>query len=251
MLFGRHIVVVLTSVFAALVVALTAARRSVTQAFSSASSSSVSTATSTSAQQKKAALLESLSVLDELNEASPERSRLIQDLCAVNPTPRPGSTAALTDPAVVSGEWRVVDAPHMATMGTLLRSRFAPVIYQLHSSNRTIVSHARVELPFPPAGGSAFWLSASGTYGSVDEDSVCRVNFDEAWIRRIDGDDDGGDYYPSIDAVPESPLKELVRRVGRTFFIEPFAVFPVSYLDSNLCVFDFELLGTRICAYKQ
>ena len=39
--------------------------------------------------------------------------------------------------------------------------------------------------------------------------------------------------------------------MGKALFIEAFAVFPVSYLDDNLIVFDFELLGTRICARKK
>ena len=115
-----------------------------------------------------------------------------------------------------------------------------------HKEDCTIVAHARVELPFVGAG----WLSASGTYGSQDEDRVCRIRFDEAWVRRID-ESHNNNYYATIDDVPDSWEKEFVRRAGRFLFIEPFAVFPVSYLDDDLIVFDFELLGTRICAYKQ
>ena len=227
---------------------------------------------------QKAAFLNSLDVRHTLNAATPERTRLLQELCAVNPTPRPGSTAAWrADHNIAVGEWRVVYAPHMDAMGRLLRGRFAPVIYQMTSStstdeddedddnvdanspNNKIVSHARVELPFL----GSWWLSVSGTYGSVDQDRVCRVNFDEAWVRRIvvddendttgssSPDDDDSYYYPNIDAVPESPAKEWIRRTGRTLFVEAVAVFPVSYLDHDLVVFDFELLGTRICALKQ
>ena len=56
--------------------------------------------------------------------------------------------------------------------------------------------------------------------------------------------------YPNIDSVPDGISKTLIRNIGRALFIEPFAVFPVSYLDNELIVFDFELLGTRICARK-
>jgi len=220
----------------------------------------------TTSSRQKAAFLNSLDVRHTLNAASPERTRLLQELCAVNPTPRPGSTAAwAADTVVVVGEWRVVYAPHMDAMGRLLRGRFAPVIYQMSNdadnNNNKIVSHARVKLPFL----GSWWFSVSGTYGSVDQDRVCRVNFDEAWVRRIDVVDDENDttgssspdndddscYYPNIDAVPESPAKEWIRRTGRTLFVEAVAVFPVSYLDHDLVVFDFELLGTRICALKQ
>ena len=80
---------------------------------------------------------------------------------------------------------------------------------------------------------------------------VCRVDFDEAWIRSFDNDSFGQGPYPDIERVPDSIMKSLIRNIGRALFIEPFAVFPVSYLDNELIVFDFELLGTRICARKE
>jgi len=80
-------------------------------------------------------------------------------------------------------------------------------------------------------------------------DNVCRVDFDEAWIRKCD-DSFNVQPYENIDSVPDSISKTLIRNMGKALFIEAFAVFPVSYLDNDLIVFDFELLGTRICAYK-
>ena len=81
-------------------------------------------------------------------------------------------------------------------------------------------------------------------------DNVCRVDFDEAWIRTCD-DSFKVQPYESIDSVPDSISKTLIRNMGKALFIEAFAVFPVSYLDDNLIVFDFELLDTRICARKK
>lgn len=80
---------------------------------------------------------------------------------------------------------------------------------------------------------------------------VCRVDFDEAWIRTFDDDAFEQGPYPNIESVPDGIAKTLIRNIGKALFIEPFAVFPVSYLDNELIVFDFELLGTRICARKQ
>ena len=82
-------------------------------------------------------------------------------------------------------------------------------------------------------------------------DNVCRVDFDEAWWRPFDDDSFLDGPYPTIESVPESLSKNIVRQLGRALFIEPFAVFPVSYLDNEIIVFDFELLGTRICARKE
>ena len=95
---------------------------------------------------------------------------------------------------------------------------------------------------------------SSYTYNTTKQqsvnDDVCRVDFDEAWVRTCD-DSFNVQPYESIDSVPDSISKTLIRNMGKALFIEAFAVFPVSYLDNDLIVFDFELLGTRICARKK
>ncbi len=81
--------------------------------------------------------------------------------------------------------------------------------------------------------------------------AVCRVDFDEAWIRPFDGESHNSGPYPNIASMPDSISKSVIRNLGRALFIEPFAIFPVSFLDDEVIVFDFELLGTRICARKE
>ena len=62
--------------------------------FSVSPTSDSKTKTNLANPTPKQSLLESLDVLTELNPTTPERSRLVDDLAAVNPTPRPGSTRA-------------------------------------------------------------------------------------------------------------------------------------------------------------
>lgn len=198
---------------------------------------------------KKADFLESLDLLDGLNEATAQRTELVRALCDANPTGKPGCESSFL-PDIAPGEWRVVYAPHMSAMGKLVQGEFSPVIYHLDSSKK-ITSHARVTLPI--VGTS--WLSVSGTYGSEDDDRVCKVNFQRSWMKRVDddsesSDDDRNAPYRSLEEVPESVVKDFINRVGKLLFIEQFAVFPVSYLDDDLIVFDFELLGTRITSRK-
>jgi hypothetical protein len=81
--------------------------------------------------------------------------------------------------------------------------------------------------------------------------NVCRVDFDEAWYRPLSDDSFTVGPYATIKDVPESLSKNMIRQLGKALFIEPFAVFPVTYLDDELIVFNFELLGTRICARKE
>lgn len=80
---------------------------------------------------------------------------------------------------------------------------------------------------------------------------MCRVDFDEAWIKEVATEGDVKDEpYQLISDVPDSFFKSAISSIGRLFFIKEFSVFPVSFLDNDFIVFDFELLGTRICAHK-
>ena len=73
-----------------------------------------------------------------------------------------------------------------------------------------------------------------------------KVHFDEIWVQAGDPPP-----YPTLADVPQSPAKDWINHIGTLLFLPQFSVFPVSYLDDELCVFDFELLGTRVCALKQ
>lgn len=214
--------------------------------------SSLEAATATPETDAKSTFLQSLDpTVGLINDGSSTRTQLLNNVLEQGAgLPNPGSLASFA--SVAPGTWRVVYAPHMTTMAGLARGRFS-VQYTLEEDG-TIISHARYNFPLFNLYG---YLSVSGTYGSVN-DQVCRVDFDEAWMKSLDKNDNDGDYlaeeddgpYPTIDSVPDSISKTIIRNVGRALFIEPFAVFPVSYLDEDLIVFDFELLGTRICAKR-
>ena len=173
----------------------------------------------------------------ELNEGSDERNALLKSVIE--------SEEGIQNPgrdfqSVAPGRWRVCYAPHMTFMAGLFGGSF-DVQYDL-GKDGTMTSHAKYDFPLLNLFG---YLSVSGTYGSVDEE-ICRVDFDEAWIAM---DQDAP--FETVDDVPDSFSKSIIRKIGRLLFIEAWSVFPVSYLDDDLIVFDFELLGTRICARKQ
>ena len=180
-----------------------------------------------------------------LNPATKDRTALLNKLATSSstsspPREKPGSWEGFGP--VAKGKWRVIYAPHMTTMANLAGGQFQ-VEYDLNEDG-TMESHARYSFPIVGEG----YLSVSGTYGSVD-DTTCRVDFDEAWVKQLhEGSVD--EPYASIDDVPESLAKTIIRRLGRAFFFDGVSVFPVSFLDDDLIVFDFELLGTRITARK-
>ena len=137
----------------------------------------------------------------------------------------------------------------MTSIATLLNVADLSVQYIL-KDDRSIISHARYSFPLLNIHG---YLSVSGTYNTVNNDTICRVNFNEAWIRSFIDNQSSINIgpYQTIDNVPDSIIKSAIRNIGRLLFVEAVAVFPVSYLDEEFIVFDFELLGTRICARKR
>ena len=190
----------------------------------------------------KKLLLENLDDPNGFNEATKERTKLVADLTLENPTNAPGSTKSFGP--LAAGTWRIVYAPHIYTMANLAGGSFDPVYYILRKDG-TMTSHARYTFPVIGSG----WLSVSGTYGSEDEDNVCRVDFDKAWVR-LTNDNPTMDPYDNLESVPPSFWKDIIQSLGKFFFIDAVSIFPVSYLDNDTIVFDFELLGTRICARK-
>ena len=211
----------------------------------------------------KRVFFESLDRDDTLNQASKERTTLLnkmvedkvitEDLKTIpgNIIGKEGeSTLSLKNPGLVntfdmvaSGTWKVVYAPHMTTIAGLFGGNF-DVQYTLNKDG-TMVSHARYDFPIINSG----YLSVSGSYGSIDE-NVSRVDFENAWVKPLIGDNIEDIPYDSLDAVPDSFVKDIVNSIGKVMFIDAFAIFPVSFLDDDTIVFDFELLGTRICAKK-
>jgi hypothetical protein len=196
--------------------------------------------------QSKQRFLEGLDDPTGMNDATKTRTDLVKDMTLENPTISPGSTKSFS--SFAAGTWRIVYAPHISTMGKLAQVRFDPVLYMLEPSGE-MTSHARYDFPVIGSG----WLSVSGTYSSQDEDRYCRVDFDKAWVTLNDDDDEddkNGQPYKDLDSVPSSIAKDVINTLGKFFFIDSVSVFPVSYLDNDTIVFDFELLGTRIVARK-
>jgi hypothetical protein len=216
----------------------------------------------------KSRFIGSLNRLDGLNEYTSDRSQLLETLIAKKidvPVDQLGSTPESEDRSiaapgkwenmqpVAAGDWKVVYAPHMTTMAKLAGGGEFRVSYLLNKDG-TMTSHARCDFPFLRSllGQSCIYLSVSGTYGSQSE-YVCRVDFDEAWIKAIrisDGDVEDAPY-SKIEEVPDSLWKTVIRRLGRLFFVKDVSIFPISYMDEDMIVFDFELLGTRIVSIKR
>ena len=213
----------------------------------------------------KQMFLQSLDTLNTLNQGSKERTQLLNKMISEKVTTKDlnnaltsgsGSgedgiipTASLENPglestfsSVAPGTWKVIYAPHITTIAGIAGGKF-DVQYTCFNDG-TMTSHARYNFPVIGEG----YLSVSGTYGSVDN-IVSRVDFDTAWVKPFVGKSSDGPY-ESLEDVPASPVKDIINSIGKAMFIDAVAIFPVSFLDDDTIVFDFELLGTRICAKK-
>jgi len=204
------------------------------------------------APSSKEVFLSSLDSITSLNDANEDRTELLNHVIATkqevnvkdfssplqrlrldNKNPSAKHPASLDSMLPVApGTWKVVYAPHMAIFQTIAPLQ---VEYSLRP-DQTITSHASF--------ASTVHLSVSGRYGSVN-DEVCFVEWDKTWFRI------GDKPYATLEDVPDSFIKIVVNALGQALFVRPVSVFPVSFLDIDLCVFDFALLGTRICARKQ
>ena len=149
---------------------------------------------------------------------------------------------------VASGDWRVIYAPHMTTIANLVGGGNLEVQYLLNEDG-TLASHAKFSEFFWIPNNAKIYLSVSGTFGSVDEQN-CKVQWDRAWFKVVNSNNMKDEPYATFEDVPDSILKNLISFIGNLMFIEAVSVFPVSFLSNELIVFDFELLGTRICAKK-
>ena len=206
--------------------------------------------------------LDSLTCLDTINDGTKERTKflnlMIHEKLDVDVTTLLGSASAAdatlsaTNPGRLSsimpiapGVWKVVYAPHMTTIAKLAGNTQLDVQYIMHR-DQSIESHAKFSnVPFL----KAVYLSVSGTYGTVS-DTVCTVNWTDAWVKLIRDHDNTDAPYAQISEVPDSLTKAIITNTARLLFIKPFSIFPVSFLSHDLTVFDFALLGTRICARK-
>ena len=119
-----------------------------------------------------------------------------------------------------------------------------------------IASHAKYNFSIVGTG----YLAVAGTWGSESDSEsahnagrrdVCRVDFNQAWVKPLMNKSEDQSHgqgqnqnqnqgpYGTLDEVPNGTVKNIIDEVGKKMFIESVAVFPVSFLDDDLIVFEF------------
>lgn len=141
------------------------------------------------------------------------------------------------------GTWEVFTAPHISRMSSILGTKFQPIRYCLFGER--ITSNVKYSHPMFGSG----WLSAAGTMSRKYDDSV-EINFHQFWI---DGPETLRVDIPSTTL--SSPgggldIDSVISTLGRSAFFPQLAIFPILYLDEDMCVFEFPVLSSKIGVRK-
>jgi|EP00900_Chrysochromulina_parva_P007911 hypothetical protein len=138
------------------------------------------------------------------------------------------SLPALIDWKQVAGTWRVVNAPHIDTLSSVLFTKFSPIEYVLGPSGE-IASYVRYS-GLPGTG----WLCTDGTIENVADSGrpTVKVVWDRIWWVPS-----GTTSHPAFEDGAFSPL---IQALGRLGFIEDLSVFPVRFVQDDVAVFDFQ-----------
>mmetsp|Transcript_6954 Transcript_6954/g.9332 ORF Transcript_6954/g.9332 Transcript_6954/m.9332 type:complete len:253 (-) Transcript_6954:319-1077(-) len=169
----------------------------------------------------------------------------VNSLIQQNPVPDAGKTGLVENK--YKGVWKVCYAPHIATLSKIFLTQFSPIEYHLLTGNK-FESYVRYSSSIFGKG----WLNAAGCLETLDDTTV-KLVFDYFWW---DIDTEVPRSFPEIQNASKekksiSVVDNLVQTVGTIGFLESFSIFPMKYLDDDICVFEFPPLGVKITAAKR
>lgn len=168
-----------------------------------------------------------------LPEPSPIVDNMIKALALENPPLSNAFTKDRTDTT-----WKIIYAPHISVLQKVLFTKFT-VYYKFLSDQNSIESNVHYKSKLFGTG----WLNTAGKY-QITPDGVCKLRWNNIWwdVRSVEQG-------PSaLVNTSEHVLPRVIQGFGETAFVESVSMFPLIYLDDDLCIFDFKLLGTRISA---
>lgn len=189
----------------------------------------------------KAAFLQSIAQQEPVRATDLALERLIAAGALPNaPSPAPIEQSAQSE-ALPLGTWQIVFAPHIRILSLLLQTRFD--VYYLFQPGNKMLSNVKYSSRLFGTGH----LSTFGSYSletQAGTQPVTKITWDRIWWDVLDE-------APSLEEeVDKHVLPGVIQAVGKAAFVEGVSVFPVQFLDDDLCVFLFQLLGTRICAKR-
>ncbi|GAX77557.1 hypothetical protein CEUSTIGMA_g5001.t1 [Chlamydomonas eustigma] len=138
------------------------------------------------------------------------------------------------------GTWKVFHAPHISRISSVLGAKFDPILYKLEGDK--LSSYVKYSHPLVGMG----WLNAAGSMGRKYDDTV-DIHFDRFWL---DGPETLREEIPRDAYSGLKDMDDWMSKLGRGFFFPQLALFPIHYLDEELCVFEFPPLNSKIAVQK-
>jgi len=163
---------------------------------------------------------------------------IVEEIVLYNPTPKPADAAV----QLGQGTWEVFSAPHITKLLSSVGIRFEPVRFTLDGTH--ISSNVKFRAPLGVEG----WLSAAGRLVPRPGGDTVEVAFTDFWV------DYGAqalrkDITQGIRRAPGT-LDQVITQLGRLAFFPQLSVYPVLYLDADLCVFKFKPMESTIACRK-
>ena len=190
------------------------------------------------AEAKAALLLQPIAGGDAKATDAINAARALETLVAL---PSAISASLLEQPGDQLGTWQVCFAPHIRALSRLLQTDFD--VFYLFRQDQVLLSNVRYSSRLFGSGH----LSTSGSYAVQTTEAgemICKIKWDRIWWDVSDG-------APTLEGDRERHvLPAIIQVVGKAAFVEGASAFPLQYLDEDLCVFVFRLLGTKICAKR-
>ena len=152
---------------------------------------------------------------------------------------KPSSFKSLSK--IATGCWKVKYAPHINILEKVLFTKFeVSYLFPNSLSPYSLISNVRYTSRLFGTGH----LNTAGKYEITQDGKECRIVWDKIWW---DLNKDTPSTYKNVE---DHILQSAIQYIGKVAFIESVSKFPIDYLDSDICVFKFELFGTTICALK-
>ena len=135
------------------------------------------------------------------------------------------------------GSWKVTYAPHITLLSKFLFTSFS--VFYKFDSNNVIISNVKYSSKVFGSG----WLNTKGNVCIING-TFCDLEWQQIWW------DWCADKPSNVEENEKHIFPGFIQSLGLAAFIKSASVFPIEFIDEDLCVFTFPLTGTVICAQK-
>eukprot|EP01035_Chromulina_nebulosa_P027829 gene27829-36648_t len=185
----------------------------------------------------KEVFLESLSLENKVSRTKNVIERNLKNLITSPLNSIANSNFSMSKCHYGNSKWKVIYAPHITLLSKFLFTSFS--VFYKFDENNIIVSNVQYSSKFFGSG----WLNTKGNVCIING-TFCDLEWQQIWW------DWCTDNASNVEETDKHIFPSIIQSLGLAAFIKSASIFPVEYIDDDLCVFEFPLTGTKICAQK-